>query len=119
MKNLAPDVYRQRMIIEGLTDRPIKPEEMAALLVQLSNDLDMEPLSAPTTSFCEEFGWCAHMHWKTSGVHMYEWHNRQTPFFSIDIYTCKKFSHSNAVWCVRNFLDDKLIEIAWKAVDAS
>jgi hypothetical protein len=108
MRELAPDVFRQRMILEGETFKPIAPEDIKKLLDKLCVSLDMVALTAPTLSYCEEYGWCGHMHWVTSGVHMYTWANRKPSFFSIDIYTCKEFSHRHAVDAVKDFLGDNL-----------
>lgn len=114
MRDLAPDVFRQRMIIEGETKEIIKPEDIKLLLDKLCNNLDMVALTAPTLSYCEDYGWCGHMHWVTSGVHMYTWANRKPPFFSIDIYTCKEFSKRHAVEAVTEFLGDNMTELVWK-----
>lgn len=116
MREIAKDIFRQRLIIEGETRRQIVPNEIEELLVKLCDDLNMVKLTDPTLSFCDEYGWCGHMHWVTSGVHMYTWANRTPPFFSIDIYTCKPFSARDAVDTVCNFLGDNLTQIVWKDV---
>ena len=116
MKDLAPDVFRQRMILEGITSEVIAPENIKRLLDCLCWSLNMVALTAPTLSYCENYGWCGHMHWVTSGVHMYTWENRKPPFFSIDIYTCKSFNHYDAEECVREFLGDNLKKLTWKEV---
>ena len=114
--DLAPDVFRQRMIIEGTTNKPISPEDIKRLLDKLCECLNMVALTAPTLSYCEDYGWCGHMHWVTSGVHMYTWAKREPPFFSIDIYTCKPFDECIAKATVKYFLDNNLIEIAIKCL---
>ena len=81
MRDLAPDIFRQRAIIEGLTKQAITPDQMKCLLQLLCNDLNMVALSPPTLNYSPDYGWCAHMHWVTSGVHMYTWANRYPAFF--------------------------------------
>ncbi len=97
MKDLAPDVYRQRMFIEGLRSAPFAAEEITAYLIKLGEVLDMLPLATPFTHHSEKYGWSAWMHWETSGVHFYSWDKRDPVFFSVDIYTCKKFDPETAV----------------------
>jgi S-adenosylmethionine decarboxylase len=85
------------MLIEGLRDLPCTAEEIATYLVKLGEGLDMLPLATPFTHLSEKYGWSAWMHWETSGVHFYSWDKRDPVFFSVDIYTCKKFDPEMAV----------------------
>lgn len=64
MKDIAPDVYRQRMLIEGLRDLPFTAEEITTYLMKLGEVLDMLPLASPYTNLSEKYGWSAWMHWK-------------------------------------------------------
>jgi len=109
MIDLAPDVYRQRVIIEGTLDEKLEPEKMKELLSKMCDSLDMVKLTDPVVNHCEEFGICAHMHWKTSGIHMYTWDNRDPIFFSIDIYTCKKFDVFDALLCVEQTINPRVM----------
>ena len=113
-RDLAPEICRQRLIIEGESHQPLLREEMHNFLVELSHDLDMEPFYGPVSSYSPEYGWCAFMHWVTSGVHMYFWEDRNPCFFSIDIYTCKPFDEEDAVNCVRKFFGSRLVDVVWK-----
>jgi|TARA_R110000765_G_scaffold331347_2_gene422125 S-adenosylmethionine decarboxylase len=54
------------------------------------------------------------MHWKESGMHIYGWDDRKPPFFSIDIYTCKKFDPMDAVRYTEEFFGENLIQVEWK-----
>lgn len=114
MKDLAPDVYRQRMFIEGLREQPFTAEEIIAYLVELGKVLDMLPLAQPYTNLSEKYGWSAWMHWETSGVHFYSWDKRSPVFFSVDIYTCKKFDYQTAETFTRDYF--KATEIVSKEV---
>ena len=75
----------------------------------------MEPIGEPQTSFADGYGWCAYMHWKESGMHVYSWERRSTPlappFFSVDIYTCKEFAWGDAVRYTEHFFGENLIKI--------
>ncbi len=84
------------MFIEGLRELPFTAEEISAYLVKLGEVLDMLPLATPFTNLSEKYGWSAWMHWETSGVHFYSWDKRDPVFFSVDIYTCKKFNPETA-----------------------
>ena len=102
MTDLAPDIYRQRLVIEGLVPTPIGPEAIEEYLGQLSHVLDMTTVLEPITHQSERFGWAGWIHWETSGAHFYAW-DEPTLFFSVDIYTCKSFSADRAVDFTRDF----------------
>lgn len=104
MKDVAPDVYRQRMFIEGLRDLPLAEEETKGYLIGLGEALEMLPLATPYTNLSEKYGWSAWMHWETSGVHLYSWDKRKPVFFSVDIYTCKKFDPEIAIKFTKDYL---------------
>lgn len=96
MQNLAPDIYRQRVVIEGVPARPISDTEIAEYLAKLSDVIGMKTLLSPVTHLCEKYGWAGWIHWETSGAHFYAWEAPRL-FFSVDIYTCAKFDPATAV----------------------
>lgn len=111
MKNLAPTIHRQRLIIEGYPATPISDEQISRYLSKLSITLDMKELLAPVTHRSDLYGWAGWIHWETSGAHFYAW-EQPLLFFSVDIYTCKQFDVDEAVEFTRQFfLAD---EIVWK-----
>lgn len=112
MPDLAPMIYRQRLVIEGTSRRPIKGGQVRAYLSGLSDVCDMTLLAGPVTHRSERFGWAGWVHWETSGAHFYAW---DTPklFFSVDIYACKPFDPESVVEFTRQFLD--AIEVVAKA----
>ena len=97
MRDLAPEIHRQRMVIEGYPRAPISAEEIENYLNQLSSALDMRTLREPVTNHSDTYGWAGWIHWETSGAHFYAW-ERPRLFFSVDIYTCKNLwaSHRNS-----------------------
>jgi len=113
-KDLAPDICRQRMIVEGTIHNSFGPLDQASFCKEISKVLDMTPVSEPMTSFAEEYGWCCFMHWKESGMHIYSWDKRSPKFFSIDIYTCKKFDPEHVINYTREFFEENLIKLTWK-----
>jgi len=112
--DLAPTVTRQRLIVEGTIFTPIKPHTMSDYVENITDVLNMTYISAPILHLAEEYGWCAYMHWKESGIHMYSWDYHEPPFFSVDIYTCKSFDPKDAINYTRDFFGRNLINLVWK-----
>ena len=96
MIDLAPEIYRQRLVVEGLVDRPIERHEIVEYLSQLSRVLDMITVLEPVTHESDLYGWAGWIHWETSGAHFYAW-DQPRRFFSVDMYTCKAFDPQDAV----------------------
>ena len=113
-KDLAPDIMRQRMVLEGTLHNAFTPESMIRYCKEISTVLNMTPVTEPSTNFAKDYGWCCYMHWKESGMHIYSWDNRSPKFFSIDIYTCKKFDPWDVVRYTEEFFGDNLIKLTWK-----
>ena len=90
MVDLAPEILRQRLVVEGLVDTPISAEQIETYLSELSVVVDMITLLPPVTHESSTFGWAGWIHWESSGAHFYAW-DRPRLFFSVDIYTCKRF----------------------------
>lgn len=104
MKDLAPTIYRQRMIIEGRTELPIVSAQIKEYLAELSQVLEMVVLAETVIHKSERFGWCGWINWETSGAHFYAW-KTPFPFFSVDIYTCKYFHPRSAVDFTKEYFD--------------
>ena len=112
--DLAPEVVRQRMIIEGTLCSPFSPEQMTQFCEEITKVLNMTLVTSPICNHDPDYGWCAYTHWKESGMHIYSWDDRSPPFFSVDIYTCKKFKCLDAIAYATDFFGDQLIELTWK-----
>jgi hypothetical protein len=102
--DLAPSIFRQRLVIEGTCRRPIDGHEIRAYLQRLSQVCGMRALIEPVTHRSERFGWAGWIHWETSGAHFYAW-ERPTLFFSVDIYACKPFEPDDVISFTRAFFD--------------
>lgn len=109
MRDLAPDIYRQRLVIEGYPERPITDEDIKKYLSELSVTTGMVQLIEPVTHRSDLYGWAGWIHWETSGAHFYAWEQPRL-FFSVDIYTCKAFSPDDAITFTRNFFNATEIE---------
>lgn len=90
-KDLAPGIFRQRMVIEGVPAFNITDEHIKDYLSKLSDVLEMKTLLEPVTHSSDRYGWAGWIHWEASGAHFYAW-DQPVLFFSVDIYTCKKFN---------------------------
>ena len=112
MKDLAPDIVRQRMVVEGTLHLTFSPLEMVGYCVEITKVLGMTAVSSPICNHDPAYGLCAYMHWKESGMHIYGWDNRKPPFFSIDIYTCKDFKEKRVVEFTKGFFGNNLIELS-------
>jgi len=102
--DLAPEIVRRRLVIEGTCANPIADTDVRAYLFELSSVCRMRALTEPVTHRSERFGWAGWIHWETSGAHFYAWEQPRL-FFSVDIYTCKAFDVSDAVEFTRSFFD--------------
>ena len=109
MKDLAPTIHRQRLVIEGYPREPIKSADIKLYLSELSRVIGMRQLNEPVTHRSEKFGWAGWMHWETSGAHFYAWDD-PILFYSVDIYTCKEFKPEAAIEFTKNFFKSDHIE---------
>ncbi len=103
-KNLAPQVVRQRVIIEGTTSDVITPEQIADYLTALSKELRMRALQEPYVYQAEDIGHGAWIHWISSGAHFYTYNNVSPSLFTVDAYTCKPFSAEQAAAFTKKYL---------------
>lgn len=101
--DLAPGIFRQRLVIEGLTAAPIGAPEIIGYLKDLSDICGMITLIEPVTHRSDTFGWAGWIHWESSGAHFYAWDDPK-PFFSVDIYTCKAFNPERVLTFTARYL---------------
>lgn len=102
MRDLAPTIYRQRLVIEAYPKEPITAEQISQYLAGLALVLGMKALIDPVTHRSDQFGWAGWTHWETSGAHFYAW-EQPVLFYSVDIYTCKAFDPLVAVEHTKEF----------------
>jgi S-adenosylmethionine decarboxylase len=109
--DLAPEIHRQRLVVEGLCRDPIDAASIRDYLSKLSEIIQMTTLTEPVTHKSPMYGWAGWIHWETSGAHFYAW---DTPrlFFSVDIYACKAFRPQDVVAFTREFFGAD--DVVWK-----
>lgn len=113
--NLAPDLVRQRLIIEGTTKKIVRPDEMKSFLLELARILNNEVLSGPYAYSAHEMGYGGWIHWKTSGAHIYSYPTNK-PLVTLDIYTCKRFKNKTAIKFMKTYFN--LIEVVWQEIES-
>lgn len=113
MIDLAPTIYRQRLIIEGTVKKNITASQIKDYLNTLSGKIDMKTILPAITHRSDSYGEAGWIHWETSGAHFYAW-DQPVKFFSVDIYTCKEFNIALAVNFTKDFFDP--IKLAFKGV---
>jgi hypothetical protein len=96
MRDLAPEIHRQRLVVEGLVAAPICAADIATYLTALGPVTGMVVLTEPVTHRSPRYGWAGWVHWETSGAHFYAW-DQPRLFFSVDIYTCRPFDPDTVV----------------------
>ena len=94
--DLAPQVLRQRLVVEGYPSMPITDDNIKDYLCRLSDLIGMKTLLDPVTHRSDLYGWAGWIHWETSGAHFYAW-EQPLLFFSVDIYSCKAFDVQSAL----------------------
>ena len=104
VSDLAPSIYRQRLVIEGTCRRAVSERSIRDYLSGLSDVCGMRALIEPVTHRSEQYGWAGWIHWETSGAHFYAW-EQPTRFFSVDVYTCKRFEPSDVISFTQSFLE--------------
>ena len=109
MKDLAPDIIRQRLVIEGTPSTTISDQNIKDYLTSLSDEIGMITLIEPVTHRSDTYGEAGWIHWETSGAHFYAWEQPRL-FFSVDIYTCKSFNAQDAVKFTQLYFDASQIE---------
>ena len=103
-RDLAPMIHRQRLVVEGTCREAITDERIRSYLNCLSEVCGMKPLMEPATHRSDRHGWAGWIHWENSGAHFYAWEEPML-FFSVDIYTCKRFDAVAASQFTRDFFD--------------
>ena len=102
--DLAPEIFRQRLVVEGTCLTPVTDVDIRDYLLALSGVAGMTVLAPPVTHRSDRFGWAGWIHWETSGAHFYGWEQPRV-FFSVDMYTCKAFDPDAVVQFTRQYFD--------------
>lgn len=102
MKNLAPNIFRQRLLIEGFYTTDMSEAILEEYLLTIASHLNLRTYGQPIIfspasgmGRDENAGYDAFVPLIDSGISVYVWSNAQ--FFSIVIYTCKGFDEKAAI----------------------
>ncbi|MBU2229066.1 S-adenosylmethionine decarboxylase [Patescibacteria group bacterium] len=113
MKDLAPSIYRQRLVIEGLYTIKIKPSMLKKFMKDLSVKLNMTIIYGPVVKNLAENinpvhkGYECILIWAQSGTQVYTWEKNK--FFTVDIYSCVKYDAKMATKFTKDFFEAKQI----------
>ena len=114
MKNLAPKITRQRLLIEGFykidADKKAIADYFDTITKALSLRMYGEPIifSPGGEGKKENQGYDAFVPLIDSGISVYVWSNAK--FLSLIIYTCKHFDEDKAVAVTKKFWKVDTIE---------
>ncbi|HUX79919.1 MAG TPA: S-adenosylmethionine decarboxylase [Alphaproteobacteria bacterium] len=108
MKNIAPHIYRQRLMIEAFYTIEVTKEMLDAYLRGVAEHLNLkiygDPIIfSPATGMGKEEnqGFDAFVPLIDSGISAYVWSSSK--FFSVLFYTCKSFDEQKAIEYTKDF----------------
>jgi hypothetical protein len=110
VKNLAPQIFRQRLLIEGFYGRAVDEEVIRDYLRSLARHLGLRTYGEPVVfapasgeGRPENAGFDAFVPLIDSGIAGYFWSGPR--FLSIVLYTCKGFDEGEAIDFTRRFFE--------------
>ena len=114
MRNLAPDITRQRLLIEGHFTAPVDREVVERYLLGLARHLDLRTYGRPVVHSPEgegkpeNQGFDAFIPLIDSGISLYVWSARR--FFAVVLFTCKRFEVERALEYTRRLFEPSALE---------
>ena len=114
MKDLAPEIFRKRLLIEGFYSIEVDAKTIKDFFVFLTSSLNLktygDPIIHDTSGIgkAENQGYDAFVPLIDSGIYLAVWANQK--FLSLVIYTCKDFKNEMAVTKTREFFSIKEAE---------
>lgn len=114
MKNIAPQITRQRLLIEGNFTIIITREMIKNYLLNVAKELDLRTYGDPIIHSPEgdgkeeNQGFDAFIPLIDSGIALYIWTNEK--FMSCVLYTCKNFSVNKAIEFTKKFFQTTELE---------
>ena len=101
MRNLAPDIFRQRLLIEGYYSGEMTADRVRNYLLGIATHLELRTYAEPIVFTPaagmgreENAGFDAFVPLIDSGISVYIW--SKVAFFSALLYTCKGFDAKEA-----------------------
>ncbi|MFP3984791.1 MAG: S-adenosylmethionine decarboxylase [Candidatus Bathyarchaeia archaeon] len=118
MKNLEPEIYRERLVVEGYYDVYLDEVFLEHFLKELGETIGMKLIAGPYIFSPDKFSELHHglggfVAWAESGAAFYSWNSHR--FFTLDVYSCKPF-HIDLVLA---YVKDKLMcgQHAWSKIE--
>ena len=114
MKNLAPKITRQRLLIEGFYQKKIDEQVIEDYFKTVTDSLKLRMyeksiIFSPGGNGKEENqGYDAFVPLIDSGISLYIW--TDTKFFSLIIYTCKAFDKAKALKTTKKIFEVEEME---------
>ncbi len=114
MKNLAPKIMRQRLLIEGFYNISVGKYDIEQYFKKITSSLNLRMYGAPIIFSPggegkeENQGYDAFVPLIDSGISLYVWSGSN--FISLIIYTCKSFDEKKAVEVTREFFKIREME---------
>ena len=101
MKDLAPEIVRQRLLIEGIYAIEVNRETVESYLLGIASHLDLRTYGSPIIHAPgglgkkENQGFDAFIPLIDSGISLYVWSSAK--FFATVLFTCKAFDTERAL----------------------
>ncbi|MFA5799981.1 MAG: S-adenosylmethionine decarboxylase [Candidatus Peribacteraceae bacterium] len=114
MRNLAPQVVRQRLLIEGLFDCPVDEARIAGYFETLTRALGLKMYASPMIyslagmGRTQNQGYDAFVPLIDSGISAYFWNEAR--LLSVLIYSCRAFDAEKAAAVAREYFNVAEIE---------
>ena len=117
MRDLAPDIVRQRLLIEGYFSADVDEAVIREFFAGITEELGLRTYGEPTISAPggegreENQGYDAFVPLIDSGISLYVW--TEARFLACVAFTCKAFDGDRAVEFTSSFF--RMGDIAWQA----
>ena len=114
MRDLAPDILRQRLLIEGYFTADVDRDAVEGYLTGIAAALQLRTYGAPIVhdpaglGKPENQGFDAFIPLIDSGISLYVWSARR--FFAVVLFTCKRFDVERALEFTRRLLEPSALE---------
>lgn len=114
MKDLAPNIKRQRLLVEGFYTIFVDKKKIEEFFMALARHLNLRVYGKPIIFSPggegkeENQGYDAFIPLIDSGISLYVWSNAK--FFSTIIYTCKEFDEKKAIDFTKEFFKSNRVE---------
>lgn len=116
MKDLAPNIYRQRLLIEGTYTIEVSEDDIRQYFNTILSELNLTSYKDPIIHNSlsegigkeENQGFEAFIPLIESGIAVYTW--SKDKFFSIVLFTCKEFNDDKAITVTKKFFQADRVE---------